>query len=117
MPYVSRGQFRLDESATCTFDAAGAGTSFIQPTGARESWRVSFITVNSSSVTLVPVVMFYRGSIAPSNFVAGSFSGTLDVDSLPNISLRSGERLIAVWTGGDVGATGTFRVEGTKVLV
>lgn len=117
MPYVSGGQFRLDEFATCIFDADGAGTSFVQPAGAREGWQITVITVNSSSVTLVPQVMFYRGSTTPGSFVAGTFSGTLDVDSLPNISLRSGERLIAVWTGGDVGATGTFRVEGVKVLV
>lgn len=117
MSYVSRGEFRLDEPSTVIFNAAGEGTSFLGPNGARETWAVSFISVNSTSVTDVPTVQFYRGSIVPSNFVTGTFSGTLDVDSQPNLVLRSGERLYAHWTGGDVGATGTFRLEGKRVVV
>lgn len=117
MTYVSRGQFRLDEPSTVTFDASGEGTSYLGPNHAREHWNIAFISVTSTSSTLVPTVQFYRGSVVPSNFVTGTFSGTLDVDSQPNIVLRSGERLYAHWTGGDVGATGTFRVEGTRVVV
>ncbi len=114
---VSTGQFRLDEPSIVTFDANGNATSYVQPASAREIWSISFISVNSTSVVSVPQVKFYRGSIVNSNFVTGTFSGNLDVDSQPNMILRSGERLWAQWSGGDPGTTGTFRVEGTKTVV
>lgn len=114
---VSRGTFRLDESATVVFDVNGNGVSFVQPGSAREIWNIGYISVNSSSLGLVPVVKFYRGSIVEPNFITGTFSGTLDVDSMPNTQLRQGERMWAQWIGGDPGATGTFTITGTKMVI
>ena len=110
------GNYRLDVSRTVTFDSSGGGTDYVKPNGARESWQISYISVSSTSVDSVPTIRFYRGSVIPSNFVTGTFSGTLDVDSIPNIELRTGEPLIGVWEGGDVGSTGTFHVEGNISL-
>lgn len=114
---VSRGNFRLDEAATVVFDSNGSGTSFIQPGSAREIWGIGYISVTSTSTNNVPTVKFYRGSIVEPNFVTGTFSGTLDVDSMPNTQLRQGERLWALWSGGDPGATGTFSVTGIKTVI
>lgn len=114
---VSSGQFRLDEPSSVVFDSNGVGISYLGPNGARESWNIAFISVTSTSVNDVPTVKFYRGSVVPSNFVTGTFSGSLDVDSQPNLILRSGERFYAYWEGGDPGTVGTFRLEGTRVVV
>ena len=114
---VSRGSFRLDEPTTVVFDSNGGGTSYLGPQAARESWSISFISVTSTSTTSVPSVRFYRGSVVPSNFVTGTYTGTLDVDSQPNVMLRSGERLYGVWEGGDPNAQGTFRIEGVRNIL
>jgi len=117
MPNVSQGSFRLDESATTLFDGNGNATSFVQVGGAREIWQIGYISVNSTSVNSVPTVKFYRGSIIEPNFVTGTFSGTLDVDSMPNIVLRQGERLWADWSQGDTGTLAVFTVTGIKKVI
>ena len=113
---MTAGQYRLDESSTVTFDGAGNGLSYLNPNGARESWSIAFISVSSTSIDSIPTVRFYRGSVIPSNFVTGTFSGTLDVDSQPNMVIRTSEKLIAVWDSGDPGTTGTFHVEGSRTF-
>lgn len=113
---VSRGQFRLDVPSTVLLDINGGGTSWVGPANARETWHIASIAVTSTS-TDIPTVRFYRNSTVPGNFVTGTFTGNLDVDSSPNLILRSGELLYAVWENGTAGATGTFRLEGTKVIV
>lgn len=108
----------LNESAFATVDATGRATATIQPLRAFEEWRVRKMTVQNNSTVLVPTCRVYRGSEAASNLEDGTFTGTMD-SSETDITLRSGERLIAVWEGVDVGSAGadvgsrcTFSVRG-----
>jgi len=114
LPY--QGTFQIDTAVVVTLDSNGSGTVTAGPGAARERWSISNISVNSDSA-LVPQVLIYRNSAIKSNFVTGSFSGQLDVDSSSNIQLRPGEKVVAVWSGGTPGATATVRFEGEKILI
>ena len=116
LPNVSRGQYRLDVTGSAILDSNGNGTSTVSVGGAREIWTITFISVNAGS-TKSPTVQFYRNAPVPGNFISGTFSGNLDVDSSPNVVLRQGELIYAVWSNGDPGAVVYFRIEGTKTVI
>lgn len=80
-----------------------------------EEWRITRMTVQSTSSTLVPTARVYRGSEAASNLIDGTFTGNQD-SSDTSIRLMSGETLLAVFEGGDVGSQCTLNVFGEKVV-
>lgn len=107
----------LNESATVTLSGSGAGTAKVGPISARESWAPSNVHVSASSNTNEAQCSIYVGD-APTqrNFVDGTFSGSSgdSSDRAGATSVKVGQYVWAVWTGGDVGATATLTVTGTK---
>lgn len=105
----------LRESGSGTADSAGRAVCRVQPMRYGEEWRITRMTVQSTSATLVPTAKVYRGSEAASNLVDGTFTGTQDTSDT-SIRLMSGEALVCVFEAGDVGSRCTFNVFGEKVV-
>ena len=106
----------LTESGRATADATGRAVASVQALRAFEYWSVTRMTVENTSITNVPTCKVYRGSIAPTNLVDGTYTGTFDVSDLSNpITVQNGAALIAEWTGCDVGSQSTFTVGGSRL--
>jgi hypothetical protein len=103
---------RLNEQASVKLNAGGTGTAQLVPSRL-ETWTVTRIAVSASSNTLEPVAQVYVASVSPGNLLAGTYTGSLD-SSDENQVLSPQEPLLCVWTGGDVGATATLSVFGTR---
>lgn len=103
----------LYESGNAVADSAGRAVCTVQPLQAFEKWHVTKVTVQNSGTTLVPMCRVYRGSETPSRFIGGTFSGQMDASD-ENFHLSSGERLLAVFSGADVGSRCVLTVEGEK---
>lgn len=102
----------LFESQTAVAGADGKARVFMGPLRSHETWDVRATTVASTSSALAPTCKLYRGGESPSNLFEGTFSGNLDTTDTP-YTLRSGERMLAVWEGCDVGAQCTVTMNGT----
>lgn len=101
----------LNESVTAQAGADGIARVVMGPLRSFETWEVTSTTVASTSSALVPTCKLYRGGEAPSNLFEGTFSGNLDItDTL--YKLRSGEKMVAVFQGCDVGAQCTVTMQG-----
>jgi hypothetical protein len=113
----------LDQSAVVTFNAQGAGTAQLGPRNQRESWSPAVIAVKTNQAPAAIVneaaCKIYVGADASDpNFVDGTLSGSTG-DSTGNASgktVRCGQYVFAVWTGGDAGAQGRVNVTGAKQL-
>lgn len=101
----------LAESSSATADASGVARVSLGPLRSFETWDVRSTTVASTSSTLVPTCKLYRGGESPSRLIDGTYTGTLDTTDTP-YKLRSGDKVLAVFTGCDVGAQCTVTVEG-----
>lgn len=106
----------LSEYASVTLDGSGNGTARVGPTAPGETWYPSVASVRVSTATLSPTCRIYAGSAATEdNFVDGTYTGNLN--STSNVDgqvLRLGQKVFAVWEGGDPGAQATVTVTGTK---
>jgi hypothetical protein len=92
-------------------NAQGGGTIEKGPETPGVKWNLATAGVKSSSTTLVPTCTIFMNNV----MVDGTYTGTLDssgmVDSIP---LTNGQKIKAVWTGADVGATLTLSITGTS---
>lgn len=108
---------QLREYATVIFNASGNGTAKIGPLSGRETWQPQNVSVSASSNTNEASCAIYVGDrVAPTNFRDQTLSGSTG-DATGKVSgdmVKSGHYIWAVWSGGDVGATGTMIVTGTK---
>lgn len=106
----------LREPGRATADATGRAVATVQPLRAFEYWSVQRLTVENTSSVNVPLCKVYRGSIAPTNLVDGTYTGTFDVSELSTpLTIQNGELLLAEWTGCDVGSQCTFTVTGSRL--
>lgn len=90
---------------------ARAETS-IGPARYGDVWKVTLCTTESTSTTDVELRL-YRNVESAGSMIDSTYSGRSAVSPC-EVWLRSGERIVAVWTKGDIGATHTLRVEGTN---
>jgi hypothetical protein len=102
----------LSESASGITDANGECRVSLGPLRSFEVWNVISTTVANTGTALVPTAKLYRGGEAPSRLIDGTYTGTLDTTDTA-YSLRSGEKVVAVFTGASVGTQCTVTVEGT----
>jgi len=107
----------LDDSATGTLDGAGAATVRIGPRRPGQTWTVTGSAIICSAQTPMPRAYLYRGPVVPGNVLATTYTGAQNSTDLPNIKLRHGEFLSAVWLAGLAGATVTVSVVGTVETV
>lgn len=109
----------LDEYATSVaFDATGNATLRMVPYSGNLIWKPDFVSVKASSAVAEAQCRIYIGPNATDlYFIDGTVSGSTG-DSTDRVASKQvdthGNALWAVWTGGDVGATGTVHITGTE---
>lgn len=104
----------LYESQSAQAGADGKARVNMGPLRSFERWAVRSTTVASTSSVLAPECRLYRGGESPSNLFEGTFSGNLDTTDTA-YTLRSGEKMLAVFSGCDVGSTCTVTMQGDAV--
>jgi hypothetical protein len=107
----------LNETAIATVNGAGNATASVGPLSARESWNPATVHVSVSSSVLESECVIYAGDRPiPSNFRDQTVNGSSG-DSTDRVSadkIGCGHKIIAVWSGANVGAIATLVVTGTK---
>lgn len=102
----------LDVSANTIIDSAGNGTVVIGPATYGQSWSISLITVQCSSVS-PSQFRLYRNSALPQNLIGSTYNGNQDSDTSDSIpDLQYGERLVGVWSVADSGSTAFIVING-----
>lgn len=90
------------QEVTVTVPANGTVTAtFTVPFG--PSWEVKQITIDGNSA-LEPTCKTYIGINDSGIAISQSFTGNDDTDSQPNVTLRAGDSLAAVWANATPGA-------------
>lgn len=107
-------------TATIILDGSGNGTVKIGPVTARERWLPANASVSvSQSITNEAQCRIYAGDQPiPVNFIDATLSGsTGDATGRVNgITLKLGQYIWAVWSGGDPGHVATLNVTGSKEI-
>lgn len=83
---------------TVTVDASGNATAIIS-VASGPSWEVKQVGVTVTGTTLIPVATTYIGTNSAGVFISSSYTGDSDTDSVPNVTLRVGDSICAVWSG------------------
>lgn len=109
----------LRETAVVYLDANGAGIAKLGPLSAREIWYPDnvHVSVNSDVIVKEAKCSIYMGnSTVQSNFrdesvfaSSGDSSGTCNADTV-----KVGDYIWAVWTGGDANKQAVLTVTGIK---
>jgi hypothetical protein len=107
----------LSASASTVLNASGGGQAFIGPQNApgTQSWHVTGILVKTSrpGVAPIPACDVYLDNVDPGSIVATMYDGSRNQGSGDQI-LVQGQRLIAVWAGGQSGDVATLVLSGTR---
>jgi len=79
------------------------------------TWEVDTVQISTDSAQTYGVSQFilYLNSVTPGGIRDSTYVGD-GATSETKITMRAGDRLIGVWTGGDPGANATLTVRGTK---
>ena len=93
-----RLQKNIRREAYATADATGTATAVVE-VNPGPSWMVKQIGVSTNSTVTLPTATTYVGRNTSGVFVSSTLVGNSDTDSLPNVTLRSGESLCAIWAG------------------
>lgn len=100
-------------------NASGNGTAKVGPMTEREVWNPAIAFVGASTNVKEAMCSIYVGhDTSPPYQVDSTYSGSSG-DSTGRVAgktVRQGNFIWAVWTGGDVGATATLTVNGTKEI-
>lgn len=108
-------QLVLNTSASVVLDESGNGTAAIGPGLPGTSWQPETIAVSVSTAISEAQCSVFLG-IAP---IAASLLGATQTGSSGDstdcsATVWPGQSLIAVWAGGDPGATATMSIFGSK---
>jgi hypothetical protein len=100
-------------------NGSGNGTAKVGPLTERETWNptMAFVSVSTNTKEAVCAIFVGHDASAPYQ-VDASYAGSSG-DSTGRVAgkvLRQGNFIWAVWTGGDVGATATLTVNGTREI-
>src|SRR5215831_2025219 len=103
----------LKFAATVILDGSGNGTASLGP-NVGQRWIVRTASVNIPNAVAIPQCNIYMGAAPiPAEFIDGTWTGNMDSTSKTNsYPLTHGEKIWAVWTAGDVGATATLNITG-----
>lgn len=109
----------LRESAVITLDGSGNGTAKLGPLSAREIWYPDnvHVSVNSAVVVKEAKCSIYMGNTPTQSAFrdesvfasSGDSSGTCNADTV-----KVGDYIWAVWTGGDANQQAVLTVTGIK---
>jgi hypothetical protein len=101
---------RTQLSGSVVLDATGAGQVQLFTPGPSDL-VVTLQTLSTTTAVKVPTGKIYRNAVTDANFLEGSYTASND-SSDTRIVLYASESLICLWTGGDPGATATYRISG-----
>lgn len=104
----------LNTAGVATVAANGIATVVLGP-GVGQRWLIKTAAVSTSTSVLVPLCKLYvGGGITPleNNLIDGTYSGNLDSTDLAEFPISNGQKIIAQWTGADVGAKATLSIFG-----
>lgn len=92
----------------------GSGNGQVEMTCDVTSWKLNMagVRVDPRPVILEPECTIYING----QFVGGSLSASMDADTTFNQLLQQGEKIQAVWTGGDPGKTAILSLTGFKTV-
>lgn len=111
--------FPLDASGTAQFVSNGAGGTiarvFLGPQKYGESWDVKSASISTTS-TAQSTCRMYHSFESPNSFIDGTSKANLNVSNIETV-LGSLERLLFVFTDGDMGAYATVALNGTMELI
>lgn len=105
---------QLYTSASVTLNGSGNGQVSIGPGLARERWEVTSVAVQVSTAVTEAQCALHLG-VGPQavQFLGRTGTGSSgDSYGTGGITLQPGQSFVAVWTGGDAGATATLNVYG-----
>lgn len=107
---------QLTASASVVLDASGNGQVSIGPNIVREKWALTTATVGTSTTTLEAQCDLYLsvGGVASRLLAASRTGSSGDSCGFGGFPLQPGQSIVAKWTGGDVGATATINVYGSR---
>lgn len=107
--------FPLNASDTAQFVSDGKGGTVARlslgPQKYTESWDVRTASISTTSVAQSTCRM-YHSFESPNSFIDGTSKANLNVSNIETV-LGSLERLLFVFTGGDMGAYATVALNGT----
>jgi len=116
----------LNQAESTVLDGSGNGTIKMRPDGSHEYWSpttASVIAPNPAGgvpASEAQCTIYVGPKAADQYFVDGTYSGSSGnvTDAVAGyvIGRHADPYIIAVWTGGDPGATATLRVQGTKQI-
>lgn len=102
-----------------TLNASGNGTAKVGPLTEREVWSPTMAYVGVTTNVKEALCSIYVGHDTSAPYqVDTTYTGSSG-DSTGRVAgktLRQGNFIWAVWTGGDVGATATLTVNGTREI-
>lgn len=107
-------QYPLSTHASVTLDGSGNGVASLGPV-LGQKWTLRTVSILVANANLIPQCKIYMGA-APLDpfFVDGTYTGALASSSNVNgRPLTVGQRVFAMWTGGDPGARATLTITGT----
>jgi hypothetical protein len=109
---------QLRERATVVLDINGNGTAKVGPLSSREIWHPQNVAVSvQSPVSNEASCKIYVGDQAiDSNFRDGTFSGSSgdSTDKVNSDTVKVGQYVWAIWSGGDSGMVATLNVTGNR---
>lgn len=106
----------LNKGVEVTLNASGAGRAELGPSYYGTEWRVTRAVVKVTPAVSIPVCSLYAGSPSPNTLVGESGTGSQDTDSVLNVTLYPGQKITAVWSGGDAGATAILSIYGEQII-
>lgn len=99
------------EFAQATANGTGRAVAEAGPKRAGDRWEITLINTNTNS-TAQAELRVYRGVESESARLFGTFSANSDTASGSTITVGSGDKLVFVWSGADIGSICTARIEG-----
>lgn len=94
--------------STVVLDASGNGTVKLRTPGSGVAWRITLLSVSTTTAVKQPIANVYINDY----FVEGTNTGSGDASTGTDHIIGPTDVIKCVWSGGDVGATATFRVSG-----
>jgi len=104
-------KYPLMEYVEAVADANGRATVTTGPQKFGDSWTVKSMATTTTS-TSESQLRIYRGVESDSALLASTYSGNQDTAGGNEIQIPGQDKLVFVWTGCDVGAVCTCRIEG-----
>jgi len=107
----------LNTAATVTLNASGAGTVELGPASQGPPyWSLDtvLLTTNRPGQSPVPKALLYLDVVSPANLQGITYDASFGQAAADGLRLGRGQKLIAVFSGGQSGDIASLTVVGTK---